>query len=39
DVHPSEHIVEDPAISAEAEKLNNGAEVYHPQDNKDEGPG
>ncbi|WJX95603.1 hypothetical protein P8452_76901 [Trifolium repens] len=37
DVHPSEHIVEDPATSAEGERLNNGAEVYHPQDNKQEG--
>ncbi|CAJ2664662.1 unnamed protein product [Trifolium pratense] len=37
DVHPSEHIVEDPATSAEGEKLNNGVEVYHPQDNKEEG--
>jgi hypothetical protein len=37
DVHPSKHAVEDPATSAERENLNNGAEVYHPQDNKQEG--
>jgi hypothetical protein len=38
DVHPSKHVVEDPATSAERENLNNGAEVYHPQDNMEEGP-
>lgn len=37
EVHPSEHLVEDPAASAEDENLNNGAEEYHPQDNKEEG--
>lgn len=37
DVHPSEHLVEDPATSVEGENLNNVAEVYHPQETKEDG--
>ena len=37
DMHPSEHLVEDSATFAEDENLNNGAEVYDPMDNKEEG--
>ncbi|KAE9602222.1 putative hydrolase [Lupinus albus] len=37
DIHAPEPLVADCAISAEGETLNNGAEVYHPQDNEDEG--
>lgn len=37
DIHPSEHLVEDPVTSAEDENLNNGDEVYYPMDNKEEG--
>ncbi|KAJ1421811.1 RNA-binding domain superfamily [Sesbania bispinosa] len=37
DVHAPEHLVADPEISAEGENLNNGADVYHPQDDEEEG--
>ena len=36
DIHAPEHLVADPAISAEVEDLNNGAEDYHPEDNEEE---
>lgn len=37
DIDAPAPLVADPAISAESENLNNGAEVYHPQDNEEEG--
>lgn len=37
DIRASEHLVADPAASAEGENINNDAEVYHPQDNEEEG--
>lgn len=36
DIHPSEHLAEDPATSTEGENFNNGAEVYHPQETKED---
>ncbi|TKY55019.1 Ras GTPase-activating protein-binding protein 1 [Spatholobus suberectus] len=35
DMHAPEHLVEDTATLAESENLNNGAEVYHPQDEEE----
>ncbi|KAG5039397.1 hypothetical protein JHK85_011873 [Glycine max] len=35
DLHALKHLVEDTATLAEGENLNNGAEVYHPQDEED----
>ncbi|CAI8610145.1 unnamed protein product [Vicia faba] len=37
DMHPSEHLVEDPATSVDGENFNNGAEVYHPQETNEDG--
>lgn len=35
DLHALKHLVEDTATLAEGENLNNGAEVYHPQDEEE----
>ncbi|KAG4378655.1 hypothetical protein AAZX31_17G076800 [Glycine max] len=35
DLHAPKHLVEDNATLAEGENLNNGAEVYHPQDEEE----
>ncbi|XP_061364928.1 nuclear transport factor 2 [Gastrolobium bilobum] len=37
DIHAPEHLEADPATFAEDENLNNGDEVYHSQDNEEEG--
>ncbi|MED6145037.1 hypothetical protein PIB30_021184 [Stylosanthes scabra] len=36
-IHAPEHIVTNPAITAEGENLDNGAEVYNPEGNEEEG--